>query len=252
MELPVTETLWKIKLRIYRSARSDPPKLTEYLVEASPDEYVLDAVEKVWAIHDRSLTFRHACHHGTCGTCGMRVNGIERLTCITLLRDVTHDGGTLLVEPLQNFPIVSDLVVDMSTFYQRIEMAGMSQVVKLKDSYLRDEIKQIPAQWVEQNRLADCIECGLCISACPAAHTSNTYLGPAVLAAIQQSCMEGNTGQCELADHEGGVWRCHSAFECTEVCPSHVNPAARIMDLRSIILRETITKPFLKLFQGHK
>ena len=82
------------------------------------------AVERIWAFHDRSLVYRHACHHSTCGACGMRVNGAEKLTCITPIRDVVQDGGTLRVEPLRNFPVISDLAVDMGTMYHRMDLVG--------------------------------------------------------------------------------------------------------------------------------
>jgi len=100
---------WKITLRVYRQKENQEAHFDDFHMEVNPDEYVLDAVERAWAFHDRSICFRHACHHSTCGACGMRVNGVEKLTCITLIREVTHDGATLKVEPLRNFPVVSDL-----------------------------------------------------------------------------------------------------------------------------------------------
>jgi succinate dehydrogenase / fumarate reductase iron-sulfur subunit len=81
-------------------------------------------------------------------------------------------------------------------------------------------------------RLVDCIECGLCLSACPVAATAPDYLGPAVLAAIQHGGSDNNACCDDLADSQDGLWRCHSAFECTAVCPSFVEPAWRIMASR--------------------
>ncbi len=119
---------WSVTLRIYRQKGSMPAHYDEFQLEVDPDEYVLDAIERIWAYQDRSLIFRHACHHSTCGACGMRVNGAEKLTCITPIRQVGRDGGTIRVEPLRNFPLVSDLAVDMSVFYQRMEMGGQLPV----------------------------------------------------------------------------------------------------------------------------
>ena len=93
-------------------------------------------------------------------------------------------------------------------------------------------------------RLADCIECGLCISACPIALTTPTYLGPAVLAGAQQHGLDGNRSLLALVDSQDGVWRCHSAFECSAVCPSNVDPARRIMDLRKQVIRARIMSFF--------
>lgn len=93
-------------------------------MDVDPDEYVLDGIERIWAFHDHSLTYRHACHHSTCGACGMRVNGVEKLTCITTIRSVTGNHGVIRVEPLRNFPVFSDLVVDVAPFFQRLETTG--------------------------------------------------------------------------------------------------------------------------------
>src|SRR5512135_2027744 len=115
---------WSVKIILVRQKTGAARYEQAFQLEVDPDEYVLDGIERVWAFHDRSLAFRHACHHSTCGACGMRVNGVEKLTCITPIHEVTHDGGTLRVEPLRNFEPVSDLVVDMGTMYQRMDWVG--------------------------------------------------------------------------------------------------------------------------------
>src|SRR5512141_2532175 len=120
----MSQERWQVTFKISRRKAGEPPQLQNFLLEVDPDEYVLDGVERVWAFHDRSLMFRHACHHSTCGACGMRVNGVEKLTCITPVSSVVKDGGTMRVEPLRNFPIVGDLAVDMGNFYRRMEMIG--------------------------------------------------------------------------------------------------------------------------------
>jgi succinate dehydrogenase / fumarate reductase iron-sulfur subunit len=86
-------------------------------------------------------------------------------------------------------------------------------------------------------RLVDCIECGLCMSACPIVATTPTYLGPAVLAAAQHRGLSDGQDLIGLIDSKDGVWRCHGIHECTEVCPSNVEPAWRIMDLRRQVIR---------------
>lgn len=115
----MTDT-WTINFEIYRQKEGQNPKYDTFTVEMSPEEYVLDGVEKVWAFQDRSLTFQHACHHSVCGACGMRVNGAEKLSCITKVKDVTQNGGTLRIDPMAHFPVVSDLVVDMSSLYDNM------------------------------------------------------------------------------------------------------------------------------------
>ncbi len=238
------KTTWKVNFDVYRQRSGEKPYFDTFELEVDPDEYVLDAIERIWAFKDRTLTYRHACHHSTCGACGMRVNGVEKLTCITSIRSITHDGGKVKVEPLRNFPIISDLVVDMGPFFLKLGDTGFNQVAPVKDSCLSYEKKQHHHQ-DEFERLVDCIECGLCISACPAAMTSSSYSGPAILAAIQHKFgATHETKILDLADNQDGVWRCHSAYECSEVCPSNVDPGFRIMDLRKRIMRNRISKIF--------
>ncbi len=241
---------WNVTFVITRQKGDEKPHTQSFQLEVDPDEYVLDGIERVWAFHDRSLAFRHACHHSTCGACGMRVNGVEKLTCITLIRSVTQNGGVVRVEPLRNFPVVSDLVVDMSDLYLRLDEAHFSQVADLDDAKLAYE-KASPVQGVkgdEYERLVDCIECGLCISACPISLTTPEYVGPAVLAAIQESFVQThNPSLMDYGDHANSAWRCHSAYECSAVCPSNVDPAWRIMNLRRRVVGWRIGKLF-----GHR
>ena len=239
-------TLWTLKLLIRRQKGDAPAKFQAFPLEIDPNEYVLDAVERIWAFQDRSLTFRHACHHSVCGACGMRVNGVEKLSCITRIRDITTNGATVKVEPLRNFPVVSDLVVELGSLYVRMEHVGAKQILSLSQAPLTEDV--YPAKnGSESKRLVDCIECGLCISACPVAATDPDYLGPASLAAAQQNGLtDAPKTVLELIDSVEGVWRCHSAYECTAVCPSNVQPAWRIMDLRKKVVGQRIKKFFGK------
>jgi succinate dehydrogenase/fumarate reductase iron-sulfur protein len=241
----VSEIKWHITLLVSRQKTDGPRTFQSFSLEVDPEEYVLDVVERVWAYQDRSLCFRHACHHSTCGACGMLVNGVERLTCITPIKTVTHNAETMKIEPLRNFPIISDLVVDMGQFYLHMEAAHAPQVSDLDGARLPFEIEPYKNPGGKFERLVDCIECGCCVSACPAAHTSSAYLGPAVLAGIQHAYTQtGDINLLDMADHQNGVWRCHSAYECSAVCPSNVDPAWRIMDLRKKIVSNRLKTLF--------
>ncbi len=239
---------WTVTFLINRQKDGVEPHFESFQLEVNPDEYVLDAIERVWAFHDRSLLFRHACHHSTCGACGMRVNGVEKLTCITTIRSVTSDGGTVKVEPLRNFPVVGDLVVDMTRLYARMEMVKAPSVIPLDEAPKPDtsvfDIKPDHDAPDDMIRLVDCIECGMCVSACPVPLTTPEYRGPAVLAGAHLRGLDNNPSLLELVDGPNGVWRCHSAFECTAVCPSNVEPGWRIMDLR----KQVVKKRFQRLF----
>ena len=240
----MNDTQWQVTFMISRKKGDEQPHFQSFQIEVDPDEYVLDGIERIWAMHDRSLTFRHACHHSTCGACAMLVNGIEKLTCITTIRSVTKDGGTLQIEPLRNFQVLSDLVVDMSEFYLNMDLAKTKQVVSLPEATLGYEPK-VPESGADYDRLVDCIECGMCVSACPIALTDSSYLGPGVLAGVHQMIpCSSDPALLDIADNENGVWRCHSAYECSEVCPSHVDPGWRIMDLRKKIIGAQLRRIF--------
>lgn len=251
----MTESTWQVTFRIHRKRTNEKPYYDNFRLEVDPDEYVLDAIERIWAHHDRTLTFRHACHHSTCGACGMRVNGREQLTCISPIRSVTRDGGVVKIDPLRNFPIVSDLVVDMGDLFIKMDRSWFESVAPIEDACLSYEkdlpIAQTPV--ADAERLVDCIECGLCISVCPASNTDEEYVGPAVLAAIHlMHTQEPSQQLIDLADHHTGLWRCHSAYECTYVCPASVDPAWRIMDMRNIVLVDRIKSIFKRQSQEEK
>lgn len=235
---------WTVTYEVFRKKGSFPPHFDRFSLDVSPDEYVLDGIERIWAFNDRSLVFSHTCHHSTCGACGMRVNGLEKLTCITPIHKVTRDGGIIRVEPLKNFPIISDLSVDMSLLYQRMEAVGQRPLLPIEEEGIPGSPHLSREQKSGYLRLADCIECGLCMSACPISATTPNYLGPAALAGAHQHSI-ADPQAASLVDHADGVWRCHSAFECTSVCPSNVDPGWRIMDLR----KHLISNRLLGLFR---
>lgn len=233
----MTNSSWQVTFKIARKRDQEKPHYDTFYLEVDPDEYVLDAIERIWAFHDRTLTFRHACHHSTCGACGMRVNNREKLTCITTIRSVTHNGGTVKIDPLRNFPVTSDLVVEMGDLFRKMELSEFASVAPLEFAGLPYETEGHPPLDGTGERLVDCIECGLCISACPSSATDEEYVGPAVLAAIHLMYQQNpSSSLVDLADHHSGLWRCHSAYECTAVCPAGVDPAWRIMDMRKKVI----------------
>ena len=167
------------------------------------------------------------------------------------------DGhAPLRLDPLRNFPIVSDLVVEVSAFFQRMSAAGMTitreaepslplSVDDLAVTRVSPKPVELPENLSRFNRFENCIECGICMSACPTMATDERFFGPAGLAAIyrarQKSANPSDVAHLlGLADGEHGVWRCHSAFECTASCPQAVDPARKIMALR----RELIVRRF--------
>ena len=222
------------RFRVYRYTRGDPGwRFDLFFVPVRSGTTVLEALRWIQRHLDGTLALRHSCLHASCGTCGVQVNGREALGCVTPVDDL---GATITVEPLANIPVLTDLVVDMREFVDRLpdEVATVRRSEYVVDAE--------PPQGIDAyERFEDCIECGLCLSACPVSATSDGYVGPAALAAAQRLLEEPRGVDpeqiLEWADAPLGAWRCHAAFECTAACPSNVRPAERIMALRGTLGR---------------
>ena len=238
----------------YRAGQTAPQYQT-FTVTVPDEANVIDVIEACWR-QDQSLMFRHACHHASCGTCAVRVNGYERLPCIFSVRAALAERAEMLIEPLRNFSIVGDLVVDVAGFFQKQIASGMS-ITRTAERALADKaytpvaVINAEGQWEDRayNRFENCVECGICISACPTMAATDKFFGPAGLAALHRATQETpvpavRSALLEVADGEHGVWRCHSAFECTEACPQSVDPAGAIMSLRRELIGAKVKRWF--------
>ena len=206
----------------------DPPRFQDYPVEIDANMSVLDGLEKIRLEQDNTLMYRHSCHHSSCGTCACIINGKERLTCITKIKDL--EGNVVTLTPLEHFKPLGDLVVDMTSFYDcfdedwsyltLVETEGSTPTATYMDRYQRFE---------------NCIECGACISACPITPQNKGFLGPAVLAAANNELKKSpqKAGDLlSLAGGRNGEKPCERALNCRRVCPTGVYPARHIADLR--------------------
>lgn len=227
-----------VTFRVFRYKQGQGgPRYQDFRVRVTPRTTVLQALEQIRTHQDPTLAFRHSCFHASCGTCGMRINGQERLACLTSVWELK--GGIVRVEPLAGFPVLADLVVDASHFYGRFAPVGMPLI--RRSEFL--PFAHTPEGVDHYTRYENCIECGLCLSACPVAGSDDAYLGPAALAAIERVWAEPRDQKeripelVRMADAAHGVWRCHLAFECTEVCPTGVDPGGAIMRLRRGLIR---------------
>ncbi len=229
------------------------PRYQTFRVTVPEAANVIDVIDAAWR-QDATLMFRHACHHASCGTCAVRVNGYEKLPCIVSVKEMLAGRAEMLIEPLRNFPIVGDLVVDVTGFFQKQIASGMTITRAAEpqlqgQTYTHVEVANADGHWEDRayNRFENCIECGICVSACPTMSATDKFFGPAGLAALHRATQE--TAQPEprarlldLADGEQGVWRCHSAFECTEACPQAVDPAGAIMALRRELIGSKVKR----------
>jgi succinate dehydrogenase / fumarate reductase iron-sulfur subunit len=224
--------------RVWRQAGEGAPggfRSYDVAVDVAADS-VLDVIERIWAEHDHSLVFRHACHHASCGTCAVVVDGRERLPCITPLSEVWDGRSAVTLEPLRNVELVADLAIDPTLALQRMAELPLPYVRTVEAAVRAASGVERDPDVGTAERFEDCLECLACVSACPVAAGDPEYLGPAVLAAAHRAVEEPRNGGTArilaLVDTDHGVWQCRSIWACSAVCPSAVDPAQRIMDLR--------------------
>lgn len=238
----------EIAFKVFRYKQGDAhPHYDTFKQSVNRWTTLLSALMEIRRTQDSTLTLRHSCHHASCGTCGLKVNGQEVLACVTNMEAL--GAADVVVEPLDNLSIISDLVVDMNSFYATYTGAEMAYV-------RRSELipTAAPPQALLQTgplaytRYENCLECGLCVSACPVVGSDPLYLGPAAMAAAWRVVEEPRGGDPQAAlnwvDQEHGCWRCHVAYECSEVCPSNVNPGESIMRLRRALTRRKLRRLF--------
>jgi succinate dehydrogenase/fumarate reductase-like Fe-S protein len=265
----------KKALRILRGA-APSGRFDEYQVDLDPRATLLDALEvlRTGAVPD--LAYRHSCHHGSCGTCGVRIDGVEALACLTPLSSVPPGAR---VEPLRVFEPLGpggDLAVDPGLLFRALpegstrlrrsdgspavpgvgSAAGMpadagsapsgDDAANLRAATARaggdaDPVPasdSAPAPAAAPVRFEDCIECGLCVSACPVCIEGASFMGPAALANLSRECANRPERRLELhrrASEADGVEACDRHFACSRACPRGVAPGRHIQGLRKEI-----------------
>ncbi|MBN1532297.1 MAG: succinate dehydrogenase/fumarate reductase iron-sulfur subunit [Spirochaetes bacterium] len=220
----------RLKIRRHRPGSETPPRFEIFSLTIDAESSVLDALEMIQGGQDPSLMFRRSCHHSSCGTCGMLINGDERLACVTRISQ--FKGGTVTLEPLPGFPLLGDLAVDMTPFYRDIDEGWdyLRGAENLGGTKLPDGVERF-------ERFENCIECGCCVSACPVAGEEKPFMGPAALAALNRELQKteepATLPLLEQAGSERGERLCNRTLACSRVCPTAVYPARHILDLRT-------------------
>ena len=231
-------------VRTVRIYRFDPdsgenPRVDTFELDAAEcGQMVLDVLIRIKDSRDASLTFRRSCREGICGSCAININGVNRLACITSLRDL---GPQIRIYPLPHMPVVKDLVPDLTTFYAQYASVKpwlMAQTPAPPDG----ERLQSKAEQEQIDRPAACILCACCSTACPSYWwNSDRYLGPAALLAayrwIIDSRDEATGERLDALEDPFKLYRCHTIMNCTDVCPKDLNPAKAIAEIKKMLVQ---------------
>ncbi len=236
----------KLSFSIYRYNPDvdNAPRMQDYTLEVpeGQDMMVLDAL-LLLKEQDPTLSFRRSCREGVCGSDGINMNGKNGLACVTPLSDLSGKGK-IVIRPLPGLPVIRDLVIDMSLFYQQYE--------KIKP-YLINDTKQPPAQEFLQSPeerakldgLYECILCACCSTSCPSFWWNpDKFIGPAGLLHAYRFLADSRDSATEerLADLDDAysVFRCHGIMNCVSVCPKGLNPTKAIGEIKSMLLKRAV------------
>ena len=219
-----------LRVQRFNPDTDSKPYLKEFILAAGRDMTILDALHEVKSVQDGSLTYRRSCRHAICGSCAMNVNGSNLLVCKTPLKDVLDKKGRVTIRPLPYLPIIKDLVVDRSSFWEQY-MRVKPWLIPPEDAPEK-EFRVSPDEVAALNNAETCIMCGACYSACQVIGMNKKYIGPhALLKAFLRVLDPRDAAPAErLADLAGGdgVYRCHTIFNCIDACPKGLNPTEAI------------------------
>ncbi|MCU0836130.1 MAG: succinate dehydrogenase iron-sulfur subunit [Chromatiaceae bacterium] len=230
-----------MKLRVYRyNPDTDiEPRMQAFEVKSWPGMMLREALLEVRK-QDESFAFRHSCGEGVCGSDGMNVNGRNRLACITPVAELKEP---IDVRPFPGRPVIRDLVVDMTQFYEQYR--NVRPYLVRKDPLPEAEVLQSPADREKLDGLYECILCGCCSTSCPSFWWNpEKFHGPAALLQAYRFLADSRDQATDerLDDLEGPykLFRCHSIMNCVDVCPKGLNPTRAINKIKDLMLSHAI------------
>jgi succinate dehydrogenase/fumarate reductase iron-sulfur protein len=244
LEVPrVNSETKNITFKIHRFNPENNEHYTSiYNVPARTGMTILDALLYIKDNIDGTLTFRHQCRMGQCGSCGVVVNGKPMLACYTQVLQLGVD--TVEIEPLANLAVIKDLVVDFAPFFEKF--VKISPLLITSEEKLRTptEYLQSPSDFKKYWDKSICTKCSLCYASCPA-EMDSTFLGPASLTHNYRFLVDTrDDGLNErLNDATETIWMCTSCDSCTLSCPKEIDCALALDDERSLIVEEGAPMP---------
>lgn len=223
----------KLKVSVLRSVGAGAREYFD--VPRKENQTILDVVTYIQRNMDPTLSYRYACRVGMCGSCAMSVNGVARWTCRTHV-DKVCDSDELDLGPLENFPVVKDLVCDMQTFFDKQKMAGGA----FQGSRTREDsvalIKPDSSGRMAVDDAIECIGCGVCYASCDVVKWKPDYLGPAALnrawTLVQDERDTRRLDRLRAVSGDAGCHSCHSQMSCTQRCPKLLSPTHSISGLK--------------------
>lgn len=226
----------------YNPEKDKAPYMQDFEVDIEHHNchMVLDVLVILKNKYDETLTLRRSCREGVCGSDGMNINGKNRLACITHLNELQEP---VVIRPLPGFPVIRDLVVDMTQFYEQYEKAK-PYLQNNQPAPLKEHL-QSPEERAKLDGFLDCIMCACCSSSCPSYWWNpDKYLGPAALLWAYRFLMDSRDTAKEerLADLADpfSVLRCRGIMNCIDVCPKGLNPLKAISHIKDMMLEESM------------
>jgi fumarate reductase iron-sulfur subunit len=237
--MPDTITL---EVTRYRPDREDTPTRQRYEIPMRKEWTVLDGLNHVKDHLDGTLAYRWSCRMGICGSCGMTIDGDPKLACETFLAD--HHPGPVRVEPLRNFPVIRDLVVELTDFMTKLPRVMPWLAGDEPEPAPDAEHLQTPVDLDEYKQYSMCINCMLCYAACPVYGLEQDFLGPALIALAQRYNLDsrdhGADDRLEVLSAPEGIWDCTFVGECSRACPKGVDPAGAIQRYKLTAAKQSL------------
>ncbi|MFI9388642.1 succinate dehydrogenase/fumarate reductase iron-sulfur subunit [Kutzneria sp. NPDC052558] len=245
---------YKAKFKVWRGD-ADGGDLQDFTVEVNEGEVVLDVIHRLQATQAPDMAVRWNCKAGKCGSCSAEINGRPRLMCMTRMSVFTEDE-TVTVTPMRTFPVIRDLVTDVSYNYEKArEVPAFAPPEGVAPGEYR--MQQIDVERSQEFR--KCIECFLCQNTCHVVrdHEDNkvNFSGPRFLmrvAELDMHPLDAHENRAQEAKTDHGLGFCNITKCCTEVCPEHI----KITDNALIPMKERVADhyydPILRIFKRSK
>jgi succinate dehydrogenase / fumarate reductase, iron-sulfur subunit len=239
----------EVIFKILRQTEKSAPSIKNYRLDVEAGKTILDCLNQIKWEQDGTLAFRKNCRNTICGSCAIRINGRSALACkenvgseIAFAGQAAKNSAIpeITIAPLGNMPVIKDLVVDMSSFWDNLESV-MPYVSTAGRQVPEREFLQTPEERSRLDQMGNCIMCGACYSECNAREVNPNFAGPHALAKAARMVLDSRNNDTEdrletYNQGTDGVWGCTRCYYCDSVCPMEVAPMEQITKIKQEIL----------------